>query len=1139
MIYQERIRLSRVALALSIALAGAPSFAQNTTSAVAGRVTTVDGKPAAGASVSIVHTESGTVTNVTTDADGRYQQRGLRTGGPYTIIVNKDGVIEKTENVYLNIAETAEVDATLGKSQMQTVTVTGSAARAEIFSKSNMGSVTNINRATLESQASINRNLQDFARLDPRVSQTDKERGEMSVAGQNSRFNSMTIDGVNVSDTFGLEANGSPTARQPISLEAIQSVQINVANYDVTQKGYTGANVNAVTKSGTNTWHGSVYYNSRDDGLVGKRYNVAADTYSDAPPFTEDTKGLWFSGPIIKDKLYFFVLNEEFKSSRSSPDFGIIGANTGTTVGIAQSTVAQTQAIAKSKYGIDTGSLDVPSDLFLKSHEQMLKVDWNINENHRANIRYSKTDQTEPNFSSFSATNVSLSSSWWQQSKSIETYLAQVFSDWTPNFSTEFKISNRDYSSVPLNNSRMPAVSIQITGPLAAGAPAGTTTGSRYLNFGTDYARQLNVLGTKTLDSYFGANWTIGDHEVKFGGDYVNNRVYNAYLQNVYGSYTFGCDNNFSYTFAATMNCSTASAAQIEQAALENFSRGRPSSYTLQVPAAGYTFNDAVANFSTRDTGLFVQDTYSPFKNLTLNYGLRVDINSMGNRPVANAAAAQPLVPGVAATFTPQTGGFGYDNTQVMKGEKLWQPRFGFNYKFDTARATQIRGGFGLFQGAAMSVWVGNPYQNTGVATRVITCSGSASSRCPATDGLYNPNPDAQTTPSGSVPKATVDFLAPGLKQPSIWKGNLAFENELPWYGMVFGAEYLATKNKDALYYESLNMGAPTKIGPDGRPLFYNANGLSAACYTYNNGSISPAKGCTNTAKALANVNYANVLVAKNSHAGQGGALTLSLTMPTTRGIGWSLAATHTNATEVSPLTSSVSNSNFNARAIFDPNEATAANSSYLVKNRINAYANWEHKFFSGNYKTRIGIFYEGRSGKPFSWTFKNDMNGDGVSGNDLMYIPKAFGSGEVVFYGDTATDHTNEQRFWSIVNANSVLRKAAGGVVGRNTDFGPWTNSIDMKISQELPGFMPGHKANLSFSIMNLGNLLNKKWGHIMEVPFASGGGNPRGFADYLGIDAQGRYVYGVRNSVDSLAIRQNKGESQWSVQGMIKYEF
>ena len=315
MVYQKRFQLTKLALALSVALAGAPALAQNTTSAVGGRISGPDGAPAAGASVQIIHTESGSVSTVITDAEGRYVARGLRTGGPYTIIITKNGQTERREGVFLNLAETASVDATIG-AQVQTVNVAGNRARAEIFNRTNMGAGTSISNAQLQTQASINRNLQDYARADPRVSQTDKERGELSVAGQNSRFNSMTVDGVAINDTFGLEASGSPTSRQPISIEAIQSVQVNVANYDVTQKGYTGGNINAVTKSGTNTLRGGAYYVYRDDRLAGQRYNIANDTYSDPAPFKETTRGLWASGAAIKDKLFLYALTEETYSTR-------------------------------------------------------------------------------------------------------------------------------------------------------------------------------------------------------------------------------------------------------------------------------------------------------------------------------------------------------------------------------------------------------------------------------------------------------------------------------------------------------------------------------------------------------------------------------------------------------------------------------------------------------------------------------------------------------------------------------------------------------------------------------------------------------------------------------------------------------
>jgi len=1145
MIYQKRIQLTKLALALSIALAGAPALAQNTTSAVGGRITSPDGAPAAGASVQIIHTESGSVSNVTTDAQGRYVARGLRTGGPYTIIITKNGVSEKREGIFLNLAETASVDATIG-APMQTVTVAGNRARAEVFNRSNMGSGTSISNAQLQTQASINRNLQDYARADPRVSQTDKERGEMSVAGQNSRYNTITIDGVNVSDTFGLESNGSPTARQPISIEAIQSVQVNVANYDVTQKGYTGGNVNAVTKSGTNQWKGGVYYVYRNDSMAGDRYDITKDTYSAPPKFDETTKGVWASGPLVQDKLFIFALSEESNSTRASSNYGAIGSGAATTVGITQSSIASAQQIAKSVYGIDIGTTTA-GGAPMKSREQLVKFDWNITDDHRASLRYSKTSQADPVFPGYSSTGVGLTSSAYNQEKSIETIVGQVFSDWTPDFSTEFKVSQRNYDSVPHNSSRLPALSLQFSGPLPADAPAGVPTTTRYINFGTEYARQMNVLGTKTLDLYAGGNWRLGDHEIKFGGDNSKNKIYNAYLQNVYGSYTFGCADYGAiggYTSVpATFKCGTGTNAQIEAAVLENFRRGRATSYTVQIPAPGVaSLDDAVAKFSMRNTGLFLQDTWNVNKNLTLNYGVRVDETGVGGRPLRNAAAAQPVIPGKYIATAPnasikQSGGFGYDNTATMDGQKLWQPRFGFNYKFDSARPTQVRGGIGLFQGAAASVWVSNQFSNPGVASNVISCTvGNARTPCSTRDGWVSMNPDQQPSVAGVPPAAQVDFLDPNLKQPAIWKSNVAFETELPWYGLIVGAEYLYAKNKSAIYYENLNLGGATGTGADGRQMFWNAGGYDAKNFTASNGTVSIASGQV-TSKALSNSNFANVLVAKSTDKGYSKVATVSLSQPMTKGFGWSVAYSRTDATEVSPLSSSVSYSNWRGRAVFNPNEVEAANSGYMVKDRVNFLVNFEKRFFA-EYKTRFGLFYEGRSGKPFSWTFNNDMNGDNEAGNDLMYIPKAFGSGEVLFYGDTASNHANEQKFWDIVNSNKKLRNAAGGVVGRNADFAPWTNSFDLRISQEIPGLFKRNKASFSLDFLNFGNLLNKKWGHINEVAFQSAGGQARSFVDYVGMQG-GKYVYAVRPQVENYDIRQVKGESQWAIQATVKYEF
>ena len=1130
---------SRSALSAAVAImVAAPALAQNTTAAVGGSVVDVEGRPVAGATVTILHTESKTVSSTTTDASGRYAARGLRVGGPYTITISKGGRSDQREGVILALAETLTFDATLGVATA-TVVVTGQ-AQSQVFNRATMGSGTNINSAQLNALASIQRNLQDYARTDPRISQTDKERGEISAAGQNSRYNSLTIDGVTINDTFGLEGNNLPTVKQPISIDAVQSVQVNLSNYDVTQKGYTGANINAVTKSGTNEFKGSVYYVFRNDSLVGQRYNRTTDNYADAPKFKEDTKGFTLGGPIIPDKLFFFASYEELKSTRNAPEFGPIG-DSKTNVPITTAEISAAAASANSAYKITAGSFD-PAGSQLEVKDMLLKLDWTINDYHRANLRYTKTEQTEPIYPNISANQLSLDSNWFKQGKSIETVVGQWFADWTPALSTEAKLSYRDYKSTPVNNANLPQIGFNYTGL----SPTGPGTRNASLLFGTERSRHFNDLATKTSDAYLAGTWALGAHEIKGGVDFSRNEIYNAFVQDTKGSYVFRCLDSSaarSYSFGA-INCATASAADVAKALLENFERGRPASYQVQVPASGKVIGDAVAAWTLNNTGLFLQDTWNVNKQLTLTGGVRLDSAGTGEKPLANAAAAAATVPGTVTglgTGTRQTGGFGLDNTLTLDGAQLVQPRLGFNYKLDPQgpRRQQVRGGFGLFQGAAASVWLSNPYSNTGVALRTIGCGGSFAA-CPDAGGVFSADPASQPVGfANATPAASVDFIEKGLGQPSVWKANLAFDTELPWYGLMAGAEWLYTRTNLGLYYKQLNLGPNTGTGPDGRPLYYNAGGYDPRCWTAA-GITTTGGGCVGsvTTRALRNSAFNNVLQAVKTSEGAGNTLTLSLSQQPMRNLSWTAAYTRSAATEVSPLTSSTSSSNWGNRAIFNPNEEVAANSAYLVRDRINASLTWSTAFV-GAYKTSVGVFYEGRKGKPYSWAYSNDLNGDGFAGNDLMYIPKGPGSGEVVFAGGQA----DEDKFWAVVNANADLNAARGSVVKRNASFSPFVNSFDLRLSQELPGFSAKQKGVVTLDFLNFGNLLNKRWGRIDEVGFNSasgeGGGATRSFVAYKGLDSAGKYVYSTLSSTEDLTTRQAKGESQWAVQVTLRYEF
>lgn len=1083
--HSKRLRLSKLSIGLIVALAAAPAFAQSTSAGVGGQVVGADGQPLAGAEVTIVHSESGTVNRVVTDANGRYNARGLRVGGPYVITVKKEGTGTRSEDdVYLNLNEVSQVDLSVGVEELDAIQISGSGGVSQVFASDKMGSGSNVTRQQIEAYSSIDRNLQDYVRFDPRIAQTDKSRNEISVGGQNPRYNAIRVDGISTNDAFGLESNSLPTPKQPFSMDTIDQISVDVANYDVSISGGTGGVINAVTKSGTNEFHGSVYGIYRDNDWSGKNENNVRPVLFD----NETTYGVTIGGPIIKDKLFFFANYEKYKGKElyvgSGAGTGPIGSGASNIVGITQAQIDEVIRIANTNWGFDPGTLALPA-LDTESEEFGAKIDWNINDSHRASFRYGKSTQSQANLNGFSSTNLALSSYQYIRDFDLETYSASLFSDWTENFSTEAKVSYRDYSAVRTPLADLPSISVRI--------------GNNFLNLGTEQNTHANILKTETWNAFFAGNLFLGDHALKFGFDYEDNDIYNLFGRRTNGVYSFNCINT-------TTNALGTGCAQ-------SFESGVSSRYQLFYPQGGNLDNMA-AVWGIKNLGLFLQDSWAVNDNLTLSFGLRYDEPMVKNKPLYNAVASAAVGPVVAGR---QTGGFGYDNSATIDGNGLFEPRFGFNYRFDSERQTQLRGGVGLFQGAAATVWLSNPYSNNGISyTDYFDSNGT---------NVFSADPRNQlpVALTGGVPGTqSIDFIDPDLGQPSVWKANLAFDKELPWWGMVASVEGILTNVEEGIYYQQLNLGAPTAVGQDGRQIYWNANGLNPA--RWNQFGTGTSVG----ARAGSNLAYNDAIIARSTSKGDSKQLTVSLEKPfsTDSDWSWQVAYTYTNAREVSPLTSSTSSSQLGNVAVFQANEEVSARSSYEIRDRFTAALNWKHDFF-GNNTTSVGLFYEGRSGRPYSYTFDNDANGDGRL-NDLLYIPTAPGD---VKFGSVA----EETAFWQYVYGNDYLNSHRGQIASRNGASNPWVNQFDLRISQELPGFMEGHKVEVSFDIANIGNLLNKKWGVVDEVGFPG----MLGIVEYGGIDpGTGKYVYRF-NTPDTSSIYDSKGISRWSAQLSLRYKF
>lgn len=1093
-----RMRLLPWAIASLFVVSSA--VAQNTSSSLSGRVVDAGGKPIAGATVEIVHVPSGTSRTVVADANGRYSAQGLRVGGPFEVKASGDhGEKADQTDIYLKLAEDTTLNLTVGAAdatELSGVTVTA-AAPGSTFQADNKGISTNLSQRDLIAMPQPDRSIQNVVRADPRIVVTDRDRGAFSSMGQNFRYNSITVDTVNAGDPFGLNDNGLPTKGSPISPDAIEEYNISTANYDVSQRRGVGASVNAVTKSGTNEFHGSAYYSyTNADDLTGE--NEAGNKWTGWT--SKHTFGATLGGPIVKDTLFFFLSYEESKNKAPGAVWGPEGSGaTNEVPGLTQAQVDEISRIAAG-YGIEAGGTQA-SNVDLESKRGLAKIDWNINDSHRLSFRASRTEEDEPIIVVGSSTRLNLSSNWYLFHKTNNSFALSLYDDWTDTFSTEASIGYNKFDQVrgPLNGQAAPEITVRTTGE-----DSGTS-----VVLGTEYSSQANILGVKTWNGYFAGNWFLGDHTIKAGADFQKDGYYNLFLQRYYGVYEFN--------------------------SIEDFASGTYRRYRLADPAPGFSLGNVAAVYDLKQYGLFLQDTWQLTDRFSLQYGLRYDMPNLSPAPTFNPCVA--AAPGVTGTFgvcglqasdnpNAAVGGYGLKNTDRINGGVL-QPRFSFNYAFDTERLMQLRGGIGLFISNTPGVWLANPYSNNGVAV-----AGYDINRLRTPDDPeFSGDPNHQNIPGGSLTlpglgrsQMNVDLVDRNLQLPTVTKYTLGFDHELPWFGLVGTAEYEYLDVNKAIFYQNLNLGTPTGVLPDGR--FSYAQDPNAA------------PGSSNPSRYNANPSFGSVTYLTNTNKGMAESLTLSLKKPFADDWSAMLGFTMSRSTEVSPGTSSVAYSNYQYRAYKNPNEPEESTSNYSVPRRVIASLSWQHKFF-GDYATQISTFFDGHSGTPYSWVFGNDANGDSLS-RDLAYIPSSLD--DVMFAGNSTPEQ--RQEFMNYINGDQYLKKYKGRVFKRNGARANWINQIDLTFRQEIPGLFEGNKGELRLDIFNLGNLINDKWGVERRADFPL----TRNLANFAGVDpATGKYIYNIDQQLSGghysptkLPVNESFNPSQrWSILVTARYTF
>ncbi|WP_394357289.1 TonB-dependent receptor [Dokdonia donghaensis] len=1006
--------------------------AQTTTSAISGVVNAGE-QTLPGANVVAVHTPTGTTYGAITNFDGRFNLFNLRVGGPYTITVSYVGFqAQEYTGVTLNLGETYNVEVTLSEDSnaLEEVVITGS--RNNTFSDGRTGSATNVGERQLKALPTISRSAADFYRLEPSASSNG------SFGGRNDQFNNFSLDGAVFNNPFGLDAAtpGGQTGSQPISLDAIEQIQVTTAPYDVTLSGFTGASVNAVTKSGTNEFKGTVYGFYRNEDLTGGK--VAGDDVFKAD-LSQNTYGISIGGPIIKNKLFFFANFED--ESRS--DLGAPWAPNRNTGAINESRVlpsdldAVSAALSSITYA-DGSSYDPGRyegfNFDAGSTKALFKLDWNVNDKNRVALVYnllrsSKDNPANPNAIALrgpSQSTIQFENAGYAINNNIDSFQLEWNSEFASNVSNKFQAGYTFFDDFrePFST---PAPSINIT-----------KGGQNYIIAGHEPFSIGNKLEQQVFQITNNLNIVSGDHTITLGTSFEKFSFYNSFNLTGYGFDLFGSvaidqETDLDGDGIADTDYINDVTGETDLDAFQQFLIDR---YQDTFTAAEAEFNEnnglpigdpngwSLAETNVGQFSLYAQDQWKMSEDFTLTLGMRFDkplyfdTQDKIQENIDRKGTYQPD----NVYVDPVTGeDILLDSTVLPDNAFLWSPRLGFNWDVKGDKTFQVRGGTGVFTGRFPFVWLGNQVQGV--------------------DFFFYQTVDQ-------------DF-----KWPQVWRSNIGadyrFDN-----GIVLTADLSYTEDLNAAHVQNwaLNDPSSTLEGVDNRPIYQTSDFAT-----------NQFGGPT------------NAYVFTNSNAGRTYNATFKAEKSFSNGLYASLAYNYLDSKDVNSIDAEITGDAFNANAIRgNANDDILANSRYGDQHRIIAVASKKFEYGGGKFATTVSAFGEWARGGRFNYTYAGDINGDGSNFNDLIYIPTA----DELAQQNFATPE-QAQAFEQYIQQDDYLSENRGSYAERYGALAPWRSRVDFRLLQDYNFNVKGKKNTLQFSldILNVGNLISSDWG-LVEQP-------------------------------------------------------